>query len=410
MKKVIRAVCAGAVLGLQMSVAIAAGAQQVPAYAGDVAASAFRSFKDVAAPAIKVPTVVEVPMSSEFLERFDFAVYDKTAQTFEPWFFKQTSALKESVVMASSPTADSIQMLVDNDPKTYAQFSVPEQGLGQAVITLTTAQPVTTTALTMLLDRFVALPKQITVKAVVGGVEQIVVAETKLYDTTVRFPKTTSARWTITLTYGQPLRISELRLVQEEAVRDTLRSVRFLAQVGHEYRVYFNADRHAPMTVREAGNLFNDVGVLRLSSVGQTTPNPEYRLADSDSDTIPDLQDNCVQVANTDQVDVDGNGRGDACDDFDRDGSINSKDNCRDLPNGGQADTDGDGIGDACDGEESRITEKHTWLPWAGIGFAAIVLVVLFALTAKSMLHHKQGGEPPVIPPAPGAPPTPPQV
>jgi hypothetical protein len=119
-------------------------------------------------------------------------------------------------------------------------------------------------------------------------------------------------------------------------------------------------------------------------------------MADSDSDGIPDLRDNCVQLANPDQVDIDGNGRGDACDDFDKDGLMNSVDNCPAITNANQADVDSDKIGDACDDEESRVTEKYKWLPWAGIGFAGVVLIVLFALTARSM---KKDGMPPVEPP-----------
>lgn len=59
--------------------------------------------------------------------------------------------------------------------------------------------------------------------------------------------------------------------------------------------------------------------------------------ADSDEDDIPDEEDNCVDIANTDQADGDGDGLGDVCD------------NCVTESNADQADDDGDGLGDACD-------------------------------------------------------------
>ena len=104
-----------------------------------------------------------------------------------------------------------------------------------------------------------------------------------------------------------------------------------------------------------------------------------------DEDSVPDFVDNCVSVANQDQEDIDGNRRGDACDDYDRDGFLNSEDNCPNNPNYDQLDTDSDEIGDVCDEEESRFTEQYPWIPWVGMGIAGAVLVVLFVLTARSL-------------------------
>ena len=50
---------------------------------------------------------------------------------------------------------------------------------------------------------------------------------------------------------------------------------------------------------------------------------------DVDNDGVPDASDNCVDVANSDQADVDGDGTGDACD-----------------PDGIRSDFNGDGLGD----------------------------------------------------------------
>ncbi len=87
---------------------------------------------------------------------------------------------------------------------------------------------------------------------------------------------------------------------------------------------------------------------------------------------------------------MNNNGRGDACDDFDKDGRINSVDNCPNKPNRDQKDTDVDGIGDVCDQEESRITEKYVWLPWAGMGFAALIIMGLFMVTIKGMKKKEE--------------------
>ena len=77
--------------------------------------------------------------------------------------------------------------------------------------------------------------------------------------------------------------------------------------------------------------------------------------ADRDRDGVPDgsgrlRRDNCPDLANTNQADLDGDGFGDACDeDLDGDGKFNHLDNCPSHPNPRQKDSDNDGKGDPCD-------------------------------------------------------------
>jgi hypothetical protein len=58
---------------------------------------------------------------------------------------------------------------------------------------------------------------------------------------------------------------------------------------------------------------------------------------DRDSDSVPDLIDNCPSISNLFQQDRDADGVGDPCD------------NCPDVPNPDQKDSNHNGIGDACD-------------------------------------------------------------
>lgn len=350
-------------------------------HAGADFVSAFRRVTDVVIPPLTVPRVVEVPYGDSV---GGVGVADVTDGSFWPYYVK-TTAVPTASLAGITGTGEGMAMAADGNQGTYADFPVFGDEGAVAEIYLRYAAPVSFSSLYLSLPAHVALPN--TVRIAVrgaGGAETIVVAPRRMEGMAVPFPVTRASEWHISLWHGQPLRIAEISLGADSAGTSARTGIRFLAQPKHEYALYYSPDHSVSIATGEAPDLADDRDVLRVTSANDRE-NPAFVMADTDGDGIPDSRDNCVSLSNPDQVDINGNGRGDVCDDFDKDGAVNSADNCPNDPNREQADTDADGMGDVCDGEESRFTEKYPWLPWLGIGSAAAVLIALFGLMAWSM-------------------------
>ena len=93
-----------------------------------------------------------------------------------------------------------------------------------------------------------------------------------------------------------------------------------------------------------------------------------------DLDADYNYADNCPYVMNFDQEDSDGDGLGDACDEFpddplngatdaDLDSRLDDEDNCPQVPNPNQEDSDADGLGDACDEPQEDSPNEATPSP-----------------------------------------------
>lgn len=109
-------------------------------------------------------------------------------------------------------------------------------------------------------------------------------------------------------------------------------------------------------------------------------------------DGFLDSTDNCPSTYNPLQEDGDGNGTGDACEDFDGDGAVNAWDNCPVLSNSRQRDQDGDGVGDVCDDSTAGgCFLKSSSLGGSGArGPTALVVVAIGGLAGLLVVRRRR--------------------
>ncbi len=94
-----------------------------------------------------------------------------------------------------------------------------------------------------------------------------------------------------------------------------------------------------------------DIASLHLTISNVPPPVP----GDADADGVTDASDNCPNIANADQANMDQDATGDLCDaDKDGDGIANDTDNCPVNANADQANTDGDSLGNVCDQDNNQ--------------------------------------------------------
>lgn len=358
--------------------------------------SDYEKYVEVSPTAITIPTVFEIDVAdlngSNGAFRNDSGVYNVTDGAFEWWHLnlnKYTPTRK--VTMLSSTAENPTIYMSDGNAATYTEFLFPGNGPTETTIEVAYEEEFNTDTLKLALGANVALPTSVAIysKRRSSPEPKTVVSPTRIGGTTVRFPMESSRNWTIVLTHTQPLRIAELSFSDAGGKEMGRPTVRFLAQPGKEYRLYYDAESYRYINYNgiERPDLNRNEGVVTVG-LRESQENPLFREGDADGDGVVDVKDNCSQP-NPLQTDVDKNGKGDECDDFDRDGISNSVDNCASEPNQDQRDTDQDAIGDACDAEENRFTERHAWVPWAGIGFAGLVILTLFGV----MLRMKPEGQ-----------------
>ncbi|MEQ1500026.1 MAG: thrombospondin type 3 repeat-containing protein [Parcubacteria group bacterium] len=245
------------------------------------------------------------------------------------------------------------------------------------------------------------LPQSITISAEINGSMKTLVNNKSITSSTVSFPSVNAKKWSIVISYNQPFKLSEILInkISSEIFRKT---VRFLATPGNSYSVYSNTES-VLASKYSYGNNPNLSNATTIKNIGflPMSKNTAFQPSDRDKDGVIDSMDNCPNLPNQDQADINNNNIGDACDDFDLDGVMNSVDNCLDKANQNQKDTDGDSIGDLCDSDESRLTEKYPVIVWFGIGFSTLVFLgLLFVAGNQIRKNNNKNSDSNNIPPS----------
>lgn len=344
--------------------------------------SIFKSIYDVSSVDLTLPKPLRITLPDS--QYFGVAVIETGTGDAQPIEIIEKKDHPNASVVTTTAIRENAAHFIDQNPKTVAEFDI-DADEGRASIELSFSKELTSSALRLELDDNVAPPYMTSVEAQIDGEWITVLADKKTHDTYIAFPKRTATNWRINFSHSQPLRLREITLMEDKlSIEEAGTEVIWLAKSGETYQVYADAVVYKPIKTGELGDLLGNPDDIVQGTLGEKRDNAAFKEPDSDKDGIPNFRDNCVSLSNSQQEDLDENQRGDACEDHDKDRIVDSKDNCPQDPNFNQQDEDDDKIGDACDPEESRPTEKMPWLPWAGMGGAAIIVIGVIVVTLKS--------------------------
>jgi MYXO-CTERM domain-containing protein len=136
-----------------------------------------------------------------------------------------------------------------------------------------------------------------------------------------------------------------------------------------------------------------DIEFIRLGNSTDLVETDEDCAGNLAPDGVLGAEDNCPTVFNPDQIDANGNGIGDACEDYDGDEVKNACDNCPGVGNQDQTDSDGDGIGDACDAnfEKSGCSVSSPAAPSTRSRWGVLALLALAVIALEGWRRRDRG-------------------
>lgn len=355
----------------------------------------FRNVSQIEFPAVTTPAVVRLDVPNILNSNLSY-VYERETGLW-PGKVLHTEIMEQQIIancvygqsqipvgeLTPTEMGGDCTSLIDDNQSTHLDVqALPAEPNWYSVFVLNTGGAELVNGVQLVFDEYSSKEATVSVSASVMGIglKELVITRALSANGTLTFPSTPVGSLQIKMFHSQPLRIKEIKVMTVGGAT-TANTIFFLAQPGRTYELYANPEGTPAVRTQEPASVdfmpkvnAKLVG-LQLNDGSFTGANQLYQPADTDADGIVNLEDNCPDISNPDQEDVNQNGVGDVCDDFDADGVLNSTDNCSDVPNRTQLDTDGDGIGDECDLEESRLTEKYTWIPWMAFAFAGVVLL-----------------------------------
>lgn len=348
--------------------------------------AAFRYVKEINPIQKSYPIIVEIPLPQLELQQQPFVVYDVGNNQSVYHVVQQNSPQSPQVRIGLENSPKDLPQLYDNNQRT--EFEVPVEGQEKGTtFVYSTGTPITASQVRITFTQNAIRPSRFSIyreNPPGSGQWEVVLSNLPYGTDTILFPPVQSSRWRIGFLHTQPLRIAEIEIPEDYPVSSNGGTLRFLAQPNKYYRIYSSPDRSVYIPTGEYTNLTDPASDIMRIANPLPSPNPLYQRADIDADGIIDVADNCPNIVNSDQVDINSNGQGDACEDFDHDGVMNNVDNCVNNPNSQQQNADGDQLGDVCDPDESRFTERFFWLPWLGIVVGFATVFGIFYTTSRS--------------------------
>lgn len=359
-----------------------------------------------------VPTTYEIQYDDD-IKMGTFAIFDKTNKKIVPYQIINKS--NTETIPRINAIANGLNVggtFTDNNSSTNVDFYptgeiIPQQATSKvsfsagpngsvnivtesgAKVTLTKSEielnsnvPIKASSILFQYDSMSNTFYSYTIEAKINGAWNNIYTDKNDSPNIATFPEITSDSWRIRFEYNRMIRLSEIQFKKSGVQGSIPSSIRFLGLPDTSYVLYYGGSVGV-IADGEVGDFTNVKSVAHPTSYGPRIEVSGFISKDTDSDSIPDITDNCVNVPNSDQLDIDTNGIGDICEDWDLDHTANNIDNCPKVYNPDQKDIDHDGIGDACDSVESRLTESKPWIPWVGIAFAALVIIVLSVFTEK---------------------------